>query len=84
MDKVLIGIYEEMTKDRDGKLIPNRVFVGSDGLPTHIKEEPVASIADGPEAETILMVHKQHFISNKILSNARHPDRYEIREQGGK
>lgn len=84
MDKVLIGIYEEMTKDREGKIVPNRVFIGNDGLPTHIKEEPVASVIDGPDAEMILNIHKQHFISQKILSNARYPDRYEIRLQGDK
>lgn len=82
MDKVLFGIYEEYTKDAKGEKVPNRVFIGADGLPTHIKREPIASVVDSDDAEVFLEVHKAHHLSQKILSCARYPDRYEIKLQG--
>lgn len=84
MDKVLFGVFEEKTKDRNGEVVPNPVYVGNDGLPTHIKEVPIASVEDSRDAESILNLHKQNYINAKIMSNARYPDRFVIRNQGEK
>lgn len=82
MDKVLIGIYEEKTKDNKGQVIPNPVFIGPNGLPTNILEVGIASVEDNDNANAILEGYKSNYISQRIKEGARIPDKFVIKTQG--